>query len=43
MISEVLFGYFLFEEKVTDAPTFKQAASHYLNRPLLSFGKELDN
>ena len=27
MISEVLFGYFLFKEKVTDAPTLKQVAS----------------
>ena len=32
MISEVLFGYFLFKEKVTDAPRLKQAASHYRNR-----------
>ena len=27
MISEVLFGYFLFEEKVTDASALKQVAS----------------
>jgi hypothetical protein len=29
MISEVLFGYFLFKEKVTDAPLHEQDASHF--------------
>ena len=31
-LGEAGFGYFLFKEKVTDAPTVKHAASHYLNR-----------
>jgi hypothetical protein len=44
MISEVLFGYFLFKEKVTDATTLKQVASllHELPVPMaenqVSFG-----
>lgn len=29
MISDVLFGYFLFEEKVTDARKIQKVASHY--------------
>ncbi len=32
MISELLFGYFLFKEKVTDAPSLKQVASDRRNR-----------
>jgi hypothetical protein len=36
MISEVLFGYFLFKEKVTDASALKQVASllHSIDRSM---------
>jgi hypothetical protein len=37
MISEVLFGYFLFEEKVTDATALYQVASHSPELPIFSF------
>ncbi len=39
MISEVLFGYFLFKEKVTDAIALNQVASHYMNGPFCLLAK----
>jgi len=41
--SEVLFGYFLFKEKVTDAPAFQRVASLLLELSVLPLDRESEN